>query len=66
MSLFMRGRLRRRRARYAGITFLLFPLWYPLIEEGRLRWPRIDDLPYYAFAMALGAAFLLWARFIKD
>ena len=50
---------------YAGVTFLLFPVWYPPIEEGRFRWPRFDDLLLYAFMMAIGTAMVLWARF-KD
>jgi hypothetical protein len=57
------GGFSRRGMLYAGVTFLLFPVWYPLIEEGRFRWPRVDDLLLYAFMMAIGTAFVLWARF---
>lgn len=52
--------------RYLGFTFLLFPVWYPVVEEDGLRWPQAGDLPYYAFVMAMGAAFLFWASRLED
>ena len=60
------GGFSRRGIRYAGATFLLFPVWYPLVEEGGLRWPRAGDLPLYAFMMVVGAAFLLWSARAGD
>ena len=48
--------------RNSGFVLLAFPIWYPVIEEDGLRWPRADDLPVYALMIGLGALFIWFAQ----
>jgi hypothetical protein len=36
---------RGKRLARSGYMMLAFPVWFPLVEEGRLRWPSTDDIP---------------------
>lgn len=58
MSRWVQGGWGRRVAR-RGYMMLAFPVWFPLVEEGRLRLPSTDDIPAYLLALALGAL-MVW------
>ncbi|MDQ4064990.1 MAG: hypothetical protein M3161_02975 [Actinomycetota bacterium] len=57
--------LSRRSLRMSAIGMLLFPVWYPLVEERGLRWPRSDDLLLYGFMIVMGFGFIWYAQRAK-
>ena len=50
------------RLRISGYFMFLSPIWYPLLEEGELRLPEVEDIPLYLFTAVLGGLMIRIAR----